>query len=246
MNGSSDNLSQAEGEPPAKRKLVADPTFGYLDFLEDPALGVTGGYLIVSATGRPLEFHCTAPVLANRAQHILFGPTLRPYLLGEQIGTALVTRAKLKPTVLAIADRDQLAAAGAGSPPVVFIERATTDSSSSSSVPSAPSSESTGDTRSEENSQCAEPSTLASTDEQPDAHQGETSQREKDNADHWRQLPAIEPVVRTLETDVDALAHYLSQLAGSIDLAEPLDRIRGAIREAQRLGQDEATDRHAA
>jgi len=203
----------------AREARVADPTFGYLDFLEDSAIGVTGGYLIVSATGRPLEFHCTAPVVANRAQQILFGPTLRPYLLGEQIGAALVRRAKLAPTVLVIADADQLAAAGGSSAPVVLIERVS---------PLEPKNESAESSSSHTRAPCP------------------PHQEEEAGIGDWRQLPAIEPVVSTLETDTDALAQYLAQLAGSIDLAEPLDRIRGAIREAQRLGQDEATERHAA
>ncbi|MEN1682029.1 MAG: hypothetical protein AAGJ46_20810 [Planctomycetota bacterium] len=84
----------------------SDPTFGYLHCLEDPVHGVTAGYLIVSRTGRPLEFHCTAPVKPSHAQRILFGATLRRHLLGECLGGALVSRAKLKPTVLAISDAD--------------------------------------------------------------------------------------------------------------------------------------------
>ncbi|MEM6330338.1 MAG: hypothetical protein AAF790_08820 [Planctomycetota bacterium] len=94
-----------------------DPTFGYLAFLEDEAVGFTGGYLIVTATGRPLEFHCTAPLAASRAQQILFGPTLRPYLLGEQLGRTLVRRSAIKASVVVIADAD--AAPAAADLPVV-------------------------------------------------------------------------------------------------------------------------------
>ena len=49
-----------------------------------------GGYLILNGLGRPLEFHCTEPVKPNRAQEILYGPTLRCFLCGEQIGQALL------------------------------------------------------------------------------------------------------------------------------------------------------------
>ena len=72
----------------------ATPAFGFLTIVEQPELGLLGGYLVLNAGGRPLEFHCTAPVRPNRAQEILYGPTLRPYLCGEQIGQALVARAK--------------------------------------------------------------------------------------------------------------------------------------------------------
>jgi hypothetical protein len=72
----------------------ATPAFGFLTIVEQPELGLLGGYLVLNAPGRPLEFHCTAPVKPNRAQEILYGPTLRPYLCGEQIGQTLVSRAK--------------------------------------------------------------------------------------------------------------------------------------------------------
>lgn len=70
---------------------------GYLSVITDPRHGFFGGYLIVNATGRPLEFHCTAPVRANRAQEILYGPTLQEFLYGEHIGRALVERADTTP-----------------------------------------------------------------------------------------------------------------------------------------------------
>lgn len=69
---------------------------GFITVCEQDA-GAFGGYLLVNAAGRPLEFHCTTPVKPNRAQEILYGPTLEPYLYGELIGTALVTKSKLRP-----------------------------------------------------------------------------------------------------------------------------------------------------
>src|SRR5262245_57112031 len=75
-------------------------TFGYLSAIESPEHGFFGGYLIVSLLGRPLEFHCTAPVLPSRAQRILYGATLASYLLGEQIAGALLAAAKLTPRLI--------------------------------------------------------------------------------------------------------------------------------------------------
>lgn len=77
-----------------------DPVFGYLSMLESDEHGFFGGYLVVSQLGRPLEFHCTAPVRPSRAQQILYGPTLQPYLLGEQIGGTLLAQAKLRPNLI--------------------------------------------------------------------------------------------------------------------------------------------------
>lgn len=73
------------------------PAIGFLTVCESADQGWFGGYLIVNAIGRPLEFHCTAPVKPNRAQEILYGSTLRPYVFGEQIGQTLVRKGRLEP-----------------------------------------------------------------------------------------------------------------------------------------------------
>lgn len=73
------------------------PSVGFLTVQNFPDLGLIGGYLILNAVGRPLEFHCTAPVRPNRAQEILYGPTLAPFLYGEQIGQTLVAKGKSRP-----------------------------------------------------------------------------------------------------------------------------------------------------
>jgi hypothetical protein len=70
------------------------PLFGYLTVVDDPDHGACGGYLIINQQGRPVEFHCTAAVAPSRAQQILYGPTLRASLYGEQIGPALIAKAK--------------------------------------------------------------------------------------------------------------------------------------------------------
>ncbi len=72
------------------------PGLGFLTVLEHDQLGLVGGYLVLNVHGRPLEFHCTAPVKANRAQQILFGPTLDSYLYGEQIGQTLLGKCSLE------------------------------------------------------------------------------------------------------------------------------------------------------
>jgi len=69
--------------------------FGFLTVLEDPQHGFFGGYLVLSDLGRPLEFHCSTPVLPNEAQKILYGASLRPYVLGEIIGQTLVAKGQL-------------------------------------------------------------------------------------------------------------------------------------------------------
>lgn len=63
-------------------------------------LGHCGGLLILNSIGRPIEFHCTAPVSKNRAQQILYGKTYFSFLYCDQIGLALVAKAKTKPALL--------------------------------------------------------------------------------------------------------------------------------------------------
>ncbi|MEX0937067.1 MAG: hypothetical protein WDZ59_04345 [Pirellulales bacterium] len=94
---------------------------GFLTVLEDDELGIFGGYLLVNSTGRPLEFHCTAPVKPNRAQEILYGPTLRPYLYGEQIGATLLEQTKQPPPLVLTDSTPALAVRAHVQTPVALI-----------------------------------------------------------------------------------------------------------------------------
>jgi hypothetical protein len=84
--------------------------------------GYFGGYLILNQLGRPLEFHCTLPVKPSRAQSLLYGPTLDDFICGEQIAKALVTKAKLKPSLLLTDCTAVLAFEQVGDEPMVLIE----------------------------------------------------------------------------------------------------------------------------
>lgn len=55
---------------PAGKSTIA---LGFLTVVEHKQHGLFGGYLVLNQVGRPLEFHCTAPVKPNRAQEILYG-----------------------------------------------------------------------------------------------------------------------------------------------------------------------------
>ncbi|MEM8864593.1 MAG: hypothetical protein AAGF31_03500 [Planctomycetota bacterium] len=177
---------------------TTEPTFGYLDILEDAALGTTGGYLIVSATGRPLEFHCTAPVAPSRAQQILFGPTLRPHLLGEQIGATLVERAQISPSVILAVDADFVGVSDRQTPLLLV------------------------------------------------AGDQEAGDQDAPPRGDWKRLTECDQSVWHAQHDAQPIAEWLSLLSVSIDIAEPFERIREAIREAQRLGQEGTAERDAA
>src|SRR5688572_19430758 len=104
---------------------------GFLTVIEQAELGLLGGYLVLNAAGRPLEFHCTAPVKPNRAQEILYGTTLQPFLYGEQIGQTLLARSKATPIVVCTDSEPVLAARDFTHVPLVLVrgdgERGTGD-----------------------------------------------------------------------------------------------------------------------
>ncbi len=76
--------------------------FAFLTVLEIPEVGFCGGMLILNQWGRPVEFHCTAPLAPTRTQEVLFGATLKTFLYCEQIAAALLEQAKQPPQVLLV------------------------------------------------------------------------------------------------------------------------------------------------
>jgi hypothetical protein len=94
---------------------------GFLTILDDPQHGLFGGYLLLNLAGRPLEFHCTAPIKPNRAQQILYGPTLDSFLYGEQIGGALLAEAKIAPLAVCTDREPALAVRSQVSLPVALV-----------------------------------------------------------------------------------------------------------------------------
>lgn len=73
-----------------------EKALGFLTVQGRLETGLIGGFLILNRLGHPLEFHCTAPVRPNRAQEVLYGATLEPFLCGRQIAAALLRKAKTK------------------------------------------------------------------------------------------------------------------------------------------------------
>src|SRR4029079_8816707 len=106
----------------AKRDEKAAPALGFLTVVENEQHGLFGGYLVLNLAGRPLEFHCTAPVKPNRAQQILYGPTLEPYLYGEQIGQVLVAKGSCDVLVLCTDRPAALAVRGFVPLPTVLVD----------------------------------------------------------------------------------------------------------------------------
>ncbi len=96
---------------------------GFLTALGSSAHGVIGGFLVLNAVGRPVEFHCTAPVRPNRAQEILYGATLESFVCGEQIAPALVGRTKLELAAVLTNNSNMLTALNVLNVPVGLVLR---------------------------------------------------------------------------------------------------------------------------
>jgi hypothetical protein len=182
------------------------PALGFLTVVEDSQQGLFGGYLLLNMAGRPLEFHCTAPIQPNRAQQILYGPTLEPYLFGEQIGQTLFNKAKMTPLAL-LADRE----------PVLAV-RPYVDVPAALVLP---------EERAPDSSDSQPPGQLWRVDP---AHPGGLP------LTAFRLGRNRLAVPEAWSADRQSLTQRLGELAELFDLAEPFGRIREAIAEARRGG----------
>ena len=183
--------------------------FGFLTVVEHPQLGLFGGYLVLNTSGRPIEFHCTAPLKPNRAQEILYGPTLRPYLYGEQIGRALVTKATTAAVAICTDCEPVLELRELVPTPVVLI------------VSAGPAAELPDGT-----------SMPPTTGERP--RSGCATNAGLRTLDCGRNRLAVR---RSRSADADTVAIQLAELGDAFDLTEPFGRIRDAIEEAQRASR---------
>ncbi|MHC4401714.1 MAG: hypothetical protein ACYTG0_18740 [Planctomycetota bacterium] len=196
----------------------SNPALGFLTVVEDPQHGLFGGYLVLNLTGRPLEFHCTAPVKPNRAQQILYGPTLTPYLYGEQIGRVLLAKSTLEPRVVCTDREPVLSVRECVRVPIVLVL-----------PPDAPP-DSAASPGPERGALCDPVSGDAPARQWrlDSPHDG----RDPASVVQWGPnrlaLPDADSDERRKITD------HLNGLSESFDLAEPFQRIREAIEEARR------------
>jgi hypothetical protein len=194
-----------------------DLALGFITVVEDAQNGLFGGYLVLNATGRPLEFHCTAPIKPNRAQQILYGPTLEPYLFGEQIGHTLVAKGKTRPQVLCTDREPALAVREFVDVPVALVLSPDDDAPQPSGQPD----------RKAQSSAKTQPDTWRLDAAHPGVP-GLIAFRHGSN-----RLAVPEPGAG----DLASLTDRLGQLSDAFDLAEPFDRIRQAIEEARQVGR---------
>ena len=195
----------------------SNAALGFLTVVEDERHGLFGGYLILNTTGRPLEFHCTAPIKPNRAQQILYGPTLQPYLFGEQIGQTLLARGRLQPQVLCTDREPALAVRDFVGMPVVLV-LPPEDGAEPGSRPA---------------SKLQLDGTALGRTYRPDAPHGPLGSGlvAFDLGRNRLALP------NSASRDRQLIADRLGALCDWFDLTEPFQRIREAIEEARRGGQ---------
>jgi hypothetical protein len=191
----------------------AAASVGFLTVLDQGEDGLFGGYLVLNAAGRPLEFHCTAPVKANRAQQILYGRTLAPYLYGEQIGQTLVGKAKTSPRWICTDVQPALSVREFIETPVALVLEAAAEQDE------APSDEPESSVR--WRLDAAQPNA-------PRPHAAGLLEFDLDG------FPlAVSP---SWSDDCEAVKSVWRELAG-LDLREPFTRIREAIEEAQKAAR---------
>jgi hypothetical protein len=171
--------------------------------LESSEHGLFGGYLVLSPQGRPLEFRCSTPVIATRAQEILYGPTLRPYLLTDVIGQSLVAGSEISVEVILTDERDMLQLALLRREEVLHVERLARDAS-------------------------------ATVSEHMPILLGNSIEF------HGCRITAAS----TFTADAARLRWNLEPLAANVFLAEPFDRIRAALTEAQLATHDAGEYHH--
>ncbi|MGY8767329.1 MAG: hypothetical protein ACKVH8_02700 [Pirellulales bacterium] len=192
-------------------------TVGFLTVIENRQHGFFGGYLVLNTSGRPLEFHCTSPVKANKAQEILYGPTLEPYLYGEQIASALLKKSKSVPQIVCTDCPPVLSVRSMVDTPVLLIETDPTEEQETDSS----SSEASAETK------------FLRFDE---AHTSSQSSQQIKQAkfqlsDHNVAVCALHP------EDQKSIEQTWQEHLSEIDLNEPFGRIQEAIQEAQQGGR---------
>jgi hypothetical protein len=200
---------EKKNNPGSPKSVIA---LGFLTVVEHPQHGLFGGYLVLNRCARPLEFHCTAPIKPNRAQQILYGPTLEPFLYGEQIGQTLVNKARHEPLMVCTDLEPGLAVREHISIPVLLVLPGDDDASTAAVAGAAVPSDRRG----------------------PSFRRLDGAHRSPPGLIHFRWGRNNVAVAESAQADQATITQRLADLSLSWDLAEPFCRIREAIDEAQK------------
>lgn len=223
---------------------------GFMTAVEDELGTIFGGLLILNRFARPLEFHCTAPITPTRAQEILYGPTLKPFLYGELVGGALLRKVQARSIVVCVDQLPTLAAQHVTDLPVVLVLDDTPQQPAAAEGDAGPE---TTASRSNSFDPVWEPSwaSLPDAARQPDATRrwglpGQTADNMAARSPARCTATSVLPLLcfcaggyrLAVHRDYPAMqtraAERLAQLSEGMDLVEPFHRIREAIAEARR------------
>jgi hypothetical protein len=220
-----DLIAKQLERPPLSAKSVS--AIGFLTVVEDQQHGHCGGYLLLNTSGRPLEFHCTAPVKPNRAQEVLYGPTLNPYLHGELIARTLVERAKVDPDVVCVDLESVLPLRSAISIPVTLVvpqdaeKSQTADEFDCDSLESKP----------------IERASSQSTDQRLRIDRPHNTPAGLSHLHRFTCAGASLAVSLEFAEDETSIRQRLEPHSSRLDLSEPFERIREAVMEARGSGR---------
>ena len=223
------------------------PALGFITVVKSRELGIMGGYLLLNRNGRPVEFHCTAPVRATKSQHILYGPTLEPYIYGEQIARSLTVRATISPKLILTDKSGVMALRPMIDVPMALAEipKLRKDAKVKDKAEDSQNTLSAENRTNEQTSESGQPeSDSAALASQPDVSEEIETLKGKivPKFDDSIVIPEFSMIWngvllhpdRHFPDDTEKAHQFLQNEEIDYDLAEPFDRIREAIYEAQK------------
>jgi hypothetical protein len=193
---------------------------GFLTVIDQSPGGLTGGFLVLNRSGRPLEFHCTVPFSPGKIQQILYGASFQPFLYGERIAHTLIQRSKL-PILSVLTDHAAvLPVQSLISTPIIYAFGGLTKVEISEEL-----SESLR-TFGIDNTHL--PIEAASPDDMPSMPRVPGFETE-----HWQTIRIGNRLIAVPETGDESFVSEIKRRARTIDLLEPFARIRLALEEAK-------------
>ena len=208
---------------------------GFLTAIELPEKGFVAGLLVTNRFSRPLEFQCTTPVKPNRTQELLYGPTLRPFILGELLSRPLIEKVSVKPDLIVTDRPEMLNLREHVRVPVVQID--STESHAPSALPTASGPDAgaadvpappSGVPGSVRDASAGGPLADGPCDGET-ALKAAASERTDPPLSAGRYRLRVDPAH---PQDREALERFRPSLPEQLDLREPIQRVREALREA--------------
>ncbi|MDA0832552.1 MAG: hypothetical protein O2955_00645 [Planctomycetota bacterium] len=196
---------------------------GFLTTVQTPEGSFVGGLLVTNHMGRPLEFQCTTPIKPNATQQILYGPTLKPFLMGELISKTLVERVGIAPDILLTEQEEVLELRPHVNVPVGLIslparvKKAIADKSGSIGENSV-------------TSDAAEASSEGNISSPAQSSEGAPSEKQVRLGRQWLRFHASH------DDDRVKVSESSKSISADADLLEPFERVREALMEASRNG----------